>query len=50
MPKMIAFDEGARRALQRGMDTLADTVRVTLGPKGRDVVLGSGRGGPDDHQ
>ena len=46
MPKMIAFDEEARRALQRGMDTLADTVRVTLGPKGRNVVLGSGWGAP----
>ena len=41
MPKMIAFDEQARRALERGMNTLADTVRVTLGPKGRNVVLGS---------
>ncbi|HSU11454.1 MAG TPA: chaperonin GroEL [Pseudonocardia sp.] len=46
MPKMIAFDEEARRALQRGMDALADTVRVTLGPKGRNVVLGSGWGVP----
>src|SRR6059036_1827776 len=46
MAKMIAFDEEARRALQRGMDTLADTVRVTLGPKGRNVLLGSGWGVP----
>ncbi|MGH9278444.1 MAG: chaperonin GroEL [Acidimicrobiales bacterium] len=39
MPKMIAFDEQARRALERGMNQLADAVRVTLGPKGRNVVL-----------
>src|SRR5437763_38469 len=39
MPKMIAFDEQARRALESGMNQLADAVRVTLGPKGRNVVL-----------
>ncbi|TML37653.1 MAG: chaperonin GroEL [Actinobacteria bacterium] len=39
MPKMISFDETARRALERGMNQLADAVRVTLGPKGRNVVL-----------
>src|SRR5438128_6423221 len=39
MPKMIAFDEPARRALESGMNQLADAVRVTLGPKGRNVVL-----------
>ena len=39
MAKMIAFDETARRALERGMNQLADAVRVTLGPKGRNVVL-----------
>ncbi len=39
MPKMIAFDEAARRALESGMNQLADAVRVTLGPKGRNVVL-----------
>ncbi|MDQ3979586.1 MAG: chaperonin GroEL [Actinomycetota bacterium] len=39
MPKMIAFEENARRALERGMNQLADAVRVTLGPKGRNVVL-----------
>ena len=37
---MIAYDEDARRALQRGVDKLADAVKVTLGPKGRNVVLG----------
>ena len=39
MPKLIAFDETARRALERGMNQLADAVRVTLGPKGRNVCL-----------
>src|SRR5580765_7912693 len=39
MPKLIAFDESARRALESGMNQLADAVRVTLGPKGRNVVL-----------
>ena len=39
MAKMIAFDEDARRGLERGMNTLADAVKVTLGPKGRNVVL-----------
>ncbi len=39
MAKMIIFDEEARRALERGMNVLADAVKVTLGPKGRNVVL-----------
>src|SRR5436305_1541529 len=39
MPKIIAFDEEARRGLESGMNKLADAVRVTLGPKGRNVVL-----------
>jgi chaperonin GroEL len=39
MAKLIAFDEEARRALEVGMNKLADAVRVTLGPKGRNVVL-----------
>src|SRR5882757_11119115 len=39
MPKIIAFNEEARRGLERGMNILADTVKVTLGPKGRNVVL-----------
>ena len=46
MAKMIAFDEEARRALERGMDALADTVKVTLGPKGRNVVLAKSWGAP----
>ena len=39
MPKIIAFDTEARRSLEAGMNKLADAVRVTLGPKGRNVVL-----------
>jgi chaperonin GroEL len=46
MSKMIIFDEEARRALQRGVDKLADAVRVTLGPKGRNVVLDKKFGAP----
>ncbi|MFW5898944.1 MAG: chaperonin GroEL [Jiangellaceae bacterium] len=46
MPKMIAFDEEARRGLERGMNALADAVRVTLGPKGRNVVLEKKWGAP----
>ena len=46
MPKMIAFDEEARRALENGMNKLADAVRVTLGPKGRNVVLEKKWGAP----
>ncbi len=46
MAKTIAFDEEARRGLERGMNTLADAVRVTLGPKGRNVVLEKKWGAP----
>jgi chaperonin GroEL len=46
MSKIIAFDEDARRALERGMNQLADAVRVTLGPKGRNVVLEKKWGAP----
>jgi chaperonin GroEL len=46
MPKIIAFDEQARRGLERGMNQLADAVRVTLGPKGRNVVLEKKWGAP----
>jgi chaperonin GroEL len=46
MAKMIAFDEEARRALERGMNILADAVKVTLGPKGRNVVLDKKWGAP----
>jgi chaperonin GroEL len=46
MAKIIEFDEGARRALERGVNHLADTVKVTLGPKGRNVVLDKKWGSP----
>src|SRR5437879_891033 len=46
MPKLISFDEQARRALESGMNQLADAVRVTLGPKGRNVVLEKKWGAP----
>ena len=46
MPKTIAFDDQARRALETGMNKLADAVRVTLGPKGRNVVLERKWGAP----
>ena len=46
MPKQISFDETARRALERGVNQLADAVKVTLGPRGRNVVLEKKFGGP----
>ena len=46
MAKMIQFGEEARRAMQVGVDKLADTVKVTLGPKGRNVVLDKKFGSP----
>ena len=46
MSKIIAFDEEARRGMERGLNTLADTVKVTLGPKGRNVVLDKKWGAP----
>ena len=46
MAKMISFDEEARRSLEAGMNQLADAVRVTLGPKGRNVVLDKQWGAP----
>ena len=39
MAKQLIYGEDARKALQRGIDQLADTVKVTIGPKGRNVVL-----------
>src|SRR6201994_2727344 len=44
--KLIAYDEDARRGLERGMNQLADVVKVTLGPKGRNVVLEKKWGAP----
>jgi chaperonin GroEL len=46
MPKVLKFDEEARRALERGINKVADTVGVTLGPKGRNVVLEKKFGSP----
>ncbi|MDT7580160.1 MAG: chaperonin GroEL [Pseudonocardiales bacterium] len=46
MPKQISFDEATRRALERGVNQLADAVKVTLGPRGRNVVLEKKFGGP----
>src|SRR5437763_16817022 len=46
MSKQIEFNETARRALEAGVDKLADAVRVTLGPRGRHVVLAKAFGGP----
>jgi chaperonin GroEL len=46
MVKMLAFDEDARRGLERGMNTLAEAVKVTLGPRGRNVVLEKKWGAP----
>lgn len=46
MAKLIAFDEEARRGLEKGLNTLADAVKVTLGPRGRNVVLEKAWGAP----
>src|ERR1700742_1055110 len=46
MAKTLSFDEDARRALERGVDSLANTVKETLGPKGRNVVLSKSFGPP----
>src|SRR3989338_31219 len=46
MAKKIIFKEDARKALKQGLDKVANAVKITLGPKGRNVVLGSGYGSP----
>src|ERR1700720_1537214 len=46
MPKILEFDEDARRSLERGVDKLADPVQVTLGPAGRNVVIDKKWGAP----
>src|ERR1700726_4001908 len=46
MPKILKFDEAARRGLEAGVNKLADTVKVTLGPKGRNVVIEKKFGAP----
>ena len=50
MAKQIKQGEDARKALCAGIDTLADTVKITLGPKGRNVVLSKKFGAPSHHQ
>src|ERR687884_425281 len=46
MPKILKFDDNARRSLEAGVDKLANAVRVTLGPKGRNVVIDKKWGAP----
>jgi len=46
MPKLLKFDESARRGLEAGVNKLADTVKVTLGPRGRNVVIEKKFGAP----
>src|SRR3712207_1568630 len=46
MAKTLSFSEDARRSLERGVDALANAVKVTLGPRGRNVVLAKAYGGP----
>src|SRR6476659_364846 len=46
MPKILEFDEDARRALERGVNALADAVKVTIGPRGRNVVIDKKWGAP----
>src|SRR5919205_1028506 len=46
MAKILKFDEDARRALERGVNKLADTVKVTIGPRGRNVVIDKKFGAP----
>src|SRR5271165_5298975 len=46
MSKKILYNEAARKALKRGVDIVADTVKITIGPRGRNVVLDKGYGGP----
>jgi chaperonin GroEL len=47
MPKQIKYSEDVRHRLKRGVDKLANAVKVTLGPKGRNVVLDKGFGAPN---
>ena len=46
MAKQVIFGEEVKKKLQRGVDTVADAVKVTLGPRGRNVILDKGYGGP----
>ena len=49
MAKKIQFDVEAREGLKKGVDALANAVKVTLGPKGRNVIIGKAFGGPQNH-
>jgi chaperonin GroEL len=46
MSKILLFSEDARKSLKKGVDVVADAVRITLGPRGRNVVLDKGYGSP----
>jgi chaperonin GroEL len=46
MAKRILYNEEARKALKRGIDTVADVVKITIGPRGRNVILDKGYGSP----
>src|SRR5579872_4537262 len=46
MAKVIVFNDEARKALKRGIDKVADAVKITIGPRGRNVALDKGYGGP----
>ena len=46
MAKQVIFGEDVKKRLQKGVDTVADAVKVTLGPRGRNVILDKGYGGP----
>ena len=46
MAKMIIFNEEARKKLKKGVDTVANAVKITIGPRGRNVVLDKGYGSP----
>ena len=50
MSKILEFSGDARQSLERGVDALANAVKVTLGPKGRNVVIDKKFGAPDHHQ
>jgi len=50
MAKLIKFDAEARAAMMRGVNILADTVKVTLGPKGRNVVMDKSYGAPKNYK
>jgi len=48
--KLLKYSEEARRSLESGVDAVANAVKITLGPKGRNVVIEKSWGKPDDHK